>query len=423
MSQGHAMRRRGQSTQPLDQEMEPAEIANISADSNVAILTEMLNQTHINSQEEIIQENNILFGEDSSDKPRSSDDDIAKASKAAFHLNKNIDKKSRFESHREFLLKCIDEKIIPNSFIIRLEPSIGNHDEEYMKELYEDIEEFQLKRMTKTAKFCEKTIQEAEEKAKTCDEELKEVLDAEELQQVRCQVNLNNEINVRNMKQMKSRKFNALKYGKGRQTAPRRNEGAQQQRRWKSPQNQQNAWAPAPQNQQRTWAPAQQNKQQQSWANRTQLYRPPNKHQPNWDPWVQRTQASTNNEVDVMQNPQPIRKMDNVLKAVAPRIPPAFHQAIPNKGAQPVPARQPTVVPAPNYEPNTAIQYNAGQTTSTPNYQPTQLPKNLITAPTTQAASSGWSNHTQMDQMAQGLQEAIQAINVLTNQFKSFAGL
>ena len=48
MSQGHAMRRRGQSTQPLDQEMEPAEIANISADSNVAILTEMLNQTHIN---------------------------------------------------------------------------------------------------------------------------------------------------------------------------------------------------------------------------------------------------------------------------------------------------------------------------------------------------------------------------------------
>ena len=189
MSQGHAMKRRGQSTQPLDQEMEPAEIANISADSNVAILTEMLNQTHINSQEEIVQENNILFGEDSSDKPQNSDDDIAKASRAAFHLNKNIDKKSRFESHREFLLKCIDEKIIPNSFIIRLEPSIGNHDEEYMKELYEDIEEFQLKRMTKTAKFCEKTIQEAEDKAKTCEEELKEVLDAEELQQVRCQVN------------------------------------------------------------------------------------------------------------------------------------------------------------------------------------------------------------------------------------------
>ena len=83
----------------------------------------------------------------------------------------------------------------------------------------------------------EKNIQDAEENEKTREEELKEVLDNKELQQVHCLVNLNNENNVRIMKQMKSRKLNYLKYGKGRQTAPlQRNDGSQQQRRWKSPQ-------------------------------------------------------------------------------------------------------------------------------------------------------------------------------------------
>ena len=42
--------------------------------------------------------------------------------------------------------------------------------------------------MTKTAKFCEKTIQEAEQNAHVCEDELKQVLNNEELKQVRQQV-------------------------------------------------------------------------------------------------------------------------------------------------------------------------------------------------------------------------------------------
>ena len=171
MSQGHAMERRSQTTLAQIEMMETAEIVNSSFDSNVAILSEMLSQTHINSQEEIAQENEQLFenGTDTIEQPRNNDDEIAKASKAAFHLNKNVDKKVRFESHQEFLLKCIAEKVIPNSFQFRLEPSIGNNDEQFMKEFFEDVEEFQLKRMTKTAKFCEQTIQEANQNAKACE--------------------------------------------------------------------------------------------------------------------------------------------------------------------------------------------------------------------------------------------------------------
>ena len=51
VSQGYVMKPMNQSVQPFDQEMEPAEVANISADSNIAILTEMLlNQKQIKSQ-------------------------------------------------------------------------------------------------------------------------------------------------------------------------------------------------------------------------------------------------------------------------------------------------------------------------------------------------------------------------------------
>ena len=54
MSQGHAMQRRSQPTQALVEEMQTEESSAISSDSNVGILTEMLSQTHLISQEEII---------------------------------------------------------------------------------------------------------------------------------------------------------------------------------------------------------------------------------------------------------------------------------------------------------------------------------------------------------------------------------
>ena len=55
------MERRSQTTLAQVEVLETAVIVNSSFDSNTAILNEMLNQTHMNSQEEIAQENEQLF--------------------------------------------------------------------------------------------------------------------------------------------------------------------------------------------------------------------------------------------------------------------------------------------------------------------------------------------------------------------------
>ena len=54
------MERRSQTTLAQVEVLETAVIVNSSFDSNTAILNEMLNQTHMNSQEEIAQENEQL---------------------------------------------------------------------------------------------------------------------------------------------------------------------------------------------------------------------------------------------------------------------------------------------------------------------------------------------------------------------------
>ena len=200
-----------------------------------------------------------------------------------------------------------------------------------------------------------------------------------------------------------------------------------QRQTWKiNPQNQQRTWAPAPQTLQHTYAPIQ-NNQQQSWANRAQQYRPPNKHQPTWDPWVRNPQTLSNKETDTIHNIKPAGKIDNVLKAVAPRNHSPLQQEFQRKRIPQAPVNQSQTAPAPNYTPNTNIPqetpYNTVQATFNPKYQTINQTKNLNTAPLPQAAGSDWSSQSRINQIAHDLQEAIQAINVLSNQFKSFVAL
>ena len=180
---------------------------------------------------------------------------------------------------------------------------------------------------------------------------------------MRQQVNVNNENNAITLKQMKVRKFHSLKYGKGRQNLQQRNAFQNQKQAWRfTPQNQQRTWTPAPPTRQNTYAPGQ-NGQQQSWANRAIQFRPPNKHQAAWDPWVQHPQTQNNKETDTKQNPKPIEKMDNVLKAVAPRNPQEFQQDFSRKRIPQAPVHQNPAAPAPD------TTYNTAEATFNPRYQ------------------------------------------------------
>ena len=62
----------------------------------------------------------------------------------AIKLNQLHDKNTRFESHRDFLLQCIREKIIPKELELMFEPTIVNHNQEFLDNWYSKLKQFSL---------------------------------------------------------------------------------------------------------------------------------------------------------------------------------------------------------------------------------------------------------------------------------------
>ena len=72
----------------------------------------------------------------------------------ALKLNRLKGKVTRYEPHKDFLTRCIAEKLIPKILKLELEPIIGNFDQEFKDEWYC----FPLILMKDTTAHCEKTI-------------------------------------------------------------------------------------------------------------------------------------------------------------------------------------------------------------------------------------------------------------------------
>ena len=72
--------------------------------------------------------------------------------RAAVLLDRLADKIDRYKSHDEFLRKCIENKVTPLSYKVFLEPSISNHDENFLKGYHDMLEGFSRQVMEYTAK-------------------------------------------------------------------------------------------------------------------------------------------------------------------------------------------------------------------------------------------------------------------------------
>ena len=59
-------------------------------------------------------------------------------------LNRLKDKNARYQSHREFLSQCVESKLIPKCLKLELDPTIGNHDQEFLDTWYSNQKEFSL---------------------------------------------------------------------------------------------------------------------------------------------------------------------------------------------------------------------------------------------------------------------------------------
>ena len=70
------------------------------------------------------------------------------------------DKNARCQSHREFLSQCIKSKMILKGLKLELEPTICNHDQEFLDTWYSNLQEFSPMLMKGIIKFSDNTISE-----------------------------------------------------------------------------------------------------------------------------------------------------------------------------------------------------------------------------------------------------------------------
>ena len=94
-------------------------------------------------------------------------------------------KNARYQSHREFLSQCIESKLIPKGLKLELEPTIGNHDQEFFDMWYFNLDKFSLTLMKGIVKFCEKAIIETATHINSTEKTLKQNKEKEEFQKIK----------------------------------------------------------------------------------------------------------------------------------------------------------------------------------------------------------------------------------------------
>lgn len=131
-------------------------------------------------------------------------------------LERLYDKRDRYASHVSFLKDCINIKRIPNGLTINLEPTIGNHDDDFRNHWYERLQEFSLSLMQDIVDFSEKTEKETKERIDAEKHRLEPQKLNEEVMEA---LNTNSENRKRSLNNTKRRKFHWLKYNRNNNRA------------------------------------------------------------------------------------------------------------------------------------------------------------------------------------------------------------
>ena len=105
----------------------------------------------------------------------------------------------------------MNHKLIPEGFW-SLERSIGNHNDEFLQQWYEDVTKFLLKHMEATVKFCEKTITATKSSTNETENDLKRKTVPTNFNEVKEEVKRNKEGYSTKLIQKKSKQYHNLKY-------------------------------------------------------------------------------------------------------------------------------------------------------------------------------------------------------------------
>ena len=104
---------------------------------------------------------------------------ILAGNRNAIRHDRLLDKIDRYTSHNKFMRRCLTDNIIPISYKVTVEPSIGNHDEDFLKGYYDMMDGFSKNLMEYTANYCERKISDFDKEKLTSEEELKSMISEE----------------------------------------------------------------------------------------------------------------------------------------------------------------------------------------------------------------------------------------------------
>ena len=104
--------------------------------------------------------------------------------KLALKLNHLKNKSARYESHKSFLNQCIREKLIPKGLEVYIEPTIGNHDQEFLDNWNQLFKDFSLVLMKNIVSFCDQTLTATTTEVKTTEQTLKHKMEEQEFANV-----------------------------------------------------------------------------------------------------------------------------------------------------------------------------------------------------------------------------------------------
>ena len=170
-------------------------------------------------------------------------DAVNRDNRDAIKLERLVDKIDRYNSHNEFITRCISNNVIPNSYKVLLEPSIGNHDDTFLKGYYELMSNCSIQLMKYTAEYCTRKASEFNEQQITADNNLKTTTTTETYTELKKTILINHEKRKKNLKEIKDKKFIRLKY-KTTQTQNQPTNGDQRTRERNIPTNYNNKQPP-----------------------------------------------------------------------------------------------------------------------------------------------------------------------------------
>ena len=104
-------------------------------------------------------------------------------------------------------------KVVPLGLAIQVEPTIGNHNEEFLNKWYEKLNSFSFELM-KDVEFCKSTTTDLSTQIKEVDASIKTKIQPAKYTELSKALQENQEIRKRQLQQRKIKKFNHLKYKK-----------------------------------------------------------------------------------------------------------------------------------------------------------------------------------------------------------------